>query len=78
MCARTRLSETAHTHKFITHKHIIMKQCSRLASWGKLFLDLLKQGFSTRGAGLMNEKLDICERDDLFLFMGCYTNVNHF
>ena len=47
-----------------------MKQCSQLASWGKLFLDLLKQGFLPRGAGLMNEKLDICGRDDLFFIHG--------
>ena len=65
-CACTRLSQTALTHKFTAHKHIMMKQCSRLASWGKLFLDLLKQGFLTKGAGLINEKLDICGRDDLF------------
>ena len=69
MCARTRLSETAHTHKFTAHKHIMMKQCSRLASWGKLFLDLLKQGFLTKSAGSMNEKLDICGRDDLLFFI---------
>ena len=68
VCARTRLSETAHTHKFTAHKHIMMKQCSRLASWGKLFSDLLKQGFLTRGDGLMNKKLDICGRDDLFFY----------
>ena len=69
VCARTRLLETAHTHKFTAHKRIMMKQCSRLASWGKLFLDLLKQGFLTKGAGLMNEKLDICGRDDLLFFI---------
>ena len=50
-----------------------------VGKWGKSFLDLLKQGFLTRGAGLMNEKWDICGRDDLFfLFMGCCTNVSHF
>ena len=37
------------------------------------------KGFLTKGAGLMNEKLDICGCDDLFfLFMGCCTNVSHF
>ena len=44
----------------------MMMPCSQEVSWGKLFQDLLKQGFLTRGAGLMNEKSDICERDDLF------------
>ena len=73
VCSRTRLSETAHTHKFTAHKHIMMKkQRSRLANWGKLLLDLLKQSFVIRGAGLMNEKLDICGRDDLFLFFGLF------
>ena len=46
----------------------MMKQCSRLASWKKLFFDLLEQGFLTRDAGLMNEKLDICGRDDPFFY----------
>ena len=31
VCARTRLSETAHTRKFTAHRHV-MKQCSRPAS----------------------------------------------
>ena len=68
VCARTRLSETAYTRKLTALKHVMMKQYSRLASWGKLFLDLLKQGFLTRGAGLMNEKWDICGRDHLFFY----------
>ena len=68
-CARAHGFQRLRTRINLLRTNIIMmKQCSRLATWGKLYLDLLKQGFLTRGAGLMNEKLDICGRDELFFY----------
>ena len=32
-CASTQLSETAHTHKFTAHRHIMMYQCSRTITY---------------------------------------------
>ena len=57
LCARTRLLETAHTHKFTAHKHNHDEAMLSVGKLGKIVFGLAETGLLNQGCGVDERKI---------------------